>query len=208
MQELALPQLSELIHELRRIAAPDLMQVAQAVQQREAWRLAGAARSGWFRLVSEAYTPLAEADGGGSYYSLEEQAYMLNPWELGLSEGSLQGGNLLDLGALDPAQYASAVQGSAPAGLDAAGVEAFDLLWHLRSVFQSSDGVSDRALRPADEQRIRALLNRPTTPTAGHSYLMRTIRWEGTDRLDLLSVIETSKAGASLGWRELKRFDR
>jgi hypothetical protein len=37
---------------------------------------------------------------------------------------------------------------------------------------------------------------------------MRTIRWEGTDRLDLLSVIETSKAGASLGWRELKRFDR
>ncbi len=208
LQELEVPKLAELIHEVRRLAAPSLIQVPPELQQRESWRLAGASRSGWFRLVSEPYSPLAEGDGGGSYYSIENEAYMLNPWEVGLYEGTLQGRFLLDLGALDQAQYAAVVRGGAPAGLEAPQTEAFEFLWSVRSVFLAPDGVSNRALRPADEQRINSLLRGFPLAIAGHSCLLRTITWEGTDRLDLLSAIETSDKGSTLCWRELKRFDR
>lgn len=210
IERLEKQQLVALIHEIRKHAEPLLLGIPEPLRAASAWRTEGAATSGFFRLLSrDRYVPAVEAPWGATSYSIEKQKHTDRNAQVARNGERLDAEFLFDLAKLESAEFQGVASGRCPARLTGKSTEAWNFLWNTPSVYTRNGGTSDRAISDEDRLRFRELTDGWNRAIAGHSYLLRAIDPnEDTDRLVLLTVLETTDSGTTLCWRELKRFDR
>jgi len=200
----------DLIHEIRKHAEPLLLGITDQVQKESEWRTSGASASGFFRLLPYGvFAPALEAPGGGTRYSFEKRKHTDLGHQLEGTPEWLSAEFILDLAKLDSAEYQGVLAGRCPARLEGNARERWNFLWTTRSTYTRDDGTSERGISGEAKQHWTELRSETTLTKQDHSYLVRAIDPDAdTDRLVLLTVLETSDNGTTLCWRELKRFDR
>jgi hypothetical protein len=167
--------------------------------------------SGFFRLLPYGkYAPAVEAQGGGTRYSFEKRVHTDVGHQIEGTPEWLSAEFILGLAKLESAEYQGVLAGECPARIVGTARDSWSYLWTTPSTYTQNDGTSGRDMRPEDRQRWKGDQgNRSVLAKQDHSYLMRAIDPDAdTDRLLLLTVLEHSEKGATLCWRELKRFDR
>jgi hypothetical protein len=153
--------------------------------------------------------PAVEAPWGATSYSIEKREHTSRNAQVDRNGETLSAEFIFDLAKLDSAEHQGVVSGQCPARLAGKSREAWDFLWNTPSVYTRNGGTSDRGMSDETRERFRSLTNGWNRAVTGHSYLLRAIDPEiDSDRLVLLTVLETSDKGSTLCWRELKRFDR
>jgi len=218
MDRVKADDLIALLHSTRAVSEPRLIEVSKECIASTEWLREGSeGAAGWFRVLPElSYGPVIDSPGKCAFYAIDRRAYVNHDEaEIGLPYGDLSSnsgsgtGWMLDLGELSREELAGVLVGEAPQRIAKADLEKWSFLWEARSATRPGWRAEERYVKPeefarGDELHLRAAVK----PTAGHSFLLRSIVRTGADHLMLMTTLETSKDGTSFSWRELKRFDR
>jgi RNA polymerase sigma-70 factor (ECF subfamily) len=218
MEGVSADELVKLLHSIRGVSEPRVLEVPKELVASSAWLRAGAdGTSGCFRVLPEhQFRPLVEVPYAGTYYSIEERRYLgWDGCEIGLLYGEFSAacgggtGWMLDLGELSRDELPGVLLGEAPKRIAKADLEKWSFLWEARSALRPGWKTPERFVKPEEFARANEMrLRQPVTLKVGHSFLLRSIVRSGADHLLLMTTLETSKDGTSFSWRELKRFDR